>query len=331
MPDEIFGIPNVLTESETKDLLHVLSELWSLTYGESAASFDADLTKLRELFDPVARGHRLRERLANIPLTPPGVRRIADRYGPPVFVDVGDNRRIVGLEARILLEIFSAKTFEQGYVVLDAQTILEAERRALAAYRRWSLQRLTQVIALRAGHGAEVLQAISVGVVLVILVNRSTAPERAMVRLHDEASGEQVNDALFRSASEFAESIATGRGRSKAELRLRSGYQLTEASRRLAHRLAIDKKARADGDLVYVPENYRHEVVDFLAKDLARRTSLTEEALGKGFDRLVQAFHAEAGKLANRSMVFERSGDTAVLRRDLLNAFSETRSRSRSA
>jgi hypothetical protein len=74
-----------------------------------------------------------------------------------------------------------------------------------------------------------------------------------------------------------------------------------------------------------VPAQYRNEVVAFLGRDLARRSALSEATLGAAFDQLVAAFRAAAGRLAERSMVFDRSADTRALRQDLLAAFARAR------
>lgn len=324
---EIFGVPSVLTEAEVAEISSCLTKLWELTYGAELGELEDDLKKCLDLFDPVARGHRLRERLACLPKTPAAIRRAAEQLGAPIVVEVGDDQLVVGIEARLLLWLLAANAPAVGPLVLTANAILGVERKALSVYRSWSMQRLNQVIALRAGRGGEVMQAVSVGVVLAILVNRSTTRERALIRFSDEAS-KQVDDAIFASATSFASSISVGRGRSQSELKLRSGYQLTEARRRLAHRLVL-KKQKGAGDLIYIPEEYRAEVIDFLGTDLARRSSISIESLKVGFDNLVNTFRAEAGKLANRSMVYERAADTAALRRELIISFSDAQSRSR--
>ncbi|MEU4823962.1 hypothetical protein AB0H37_19020 [Actinomadura sp. NPDC023710] len=251
------------------------------------------------------------------------LQRDARRLGEPLVTDAGEGRFLVGIEARLLLSLLgSLGTSEVS--VLTLNDIHEAESKALDAYRQWSRQRINQVIALRIGQGNEVLQAISVGVVLTLLLNRSTSTARAVRRLRDRESAE-IDRAVFASATRFAELISVSRGRSGSELQLKKGYGLTEARRRLAHRLVIDRDSRDDDGLLYVPERYRDEVVVFLGRDLARRNSLTSEKLQFAFDELVSTFRSEAGKLANQSMVFERASDTLRLRRELLGAFESAR------
>ena len=141
---------------------------------------------------------------------------------------------------------------------------------------------------------------------------------------------EQVNLALFRSADAFASTITSRANRSSGELTLRGGYALTEARRRLASELVQTPASDDSSTLLYIPEESVEDVVEFLARDLARRTALVDATLESGFDRLTETFRAEAGRLANRSMIFERASDTLNLRRRLLASFRAARSRDQS-
>ncbi len=260
----VFGVPAVLTAGEVTEMRDALCRLWELAYQQQVGDLDADLEACRSFFDPVARGHKLRERL----------------------------------------------------------TALPPERRALAIYRDWARYRLSQVIALQAGHGTEVLQATSVGLVLALLVNRSTTPGRAINRLPNEQIDRRVDEALYAGAIAFADAITPGRQRSPREQRLRGGFPLTEARRRLADRLVITKAKRGQTSKVYIPEDRQDEVVEFIVRDLARRRDRPEAAiLASAFDKLVKAFRTWSAQLASHGMIFEQPADTARLRDQLLKAF----------
>jgi hypothetical protein len=322
-----FGVPAVLSRSEAEALLVDLRHLWRLTYGEGVGDPGADLAGCRKFFDPITRGHSLRERLSQLPSTPLSLSRSLKRIGPPLVIDGGDNALLIGVEGRLLIQILEEEIASDDFIVIPPAKVAEAEHRALDMYRTWALARLNQVIDLRSGRGKEVMQAISVGVVLALLVNRSDSPERAVIQ-PSPASGEVtlIDSAVFAGAERFAEVVTGSHARSAGEQRLKGGYGMTEARRRLAHRLAAVRK-NGTGVLLYVPTEYRAEVIDFIGRDLARRSTLTEEKLAAAFDQLVVAFHATSGDLAHQLMIFERPADTRDLRTSLLGAYTLGRER----
>lgn len=326
---EVFGVPAVLTGQESTTLMRDLIELWQLTYGKRPGQIDDDLEGCRRFFDPVARGHTLRERLSNLPQTPAELRRLT--YGEPLLINAGNKTVIIGVEGRLMIALLERQDFGKGHLVFSAVDISAVEQKALQVYRQWSRGRLNQVIALQNGQGTEVLQAISVGLVIALLANRSDSPARAVIRWdHSTAEGEQIDRAIHAGAERFASVISGSRGgRSTGEQRLKGGYALSEARRRLAHRLVVKPDDRSGGELLYVPAEHRDEVTRFLANDLARRPSLSEEKLASAFDQLVNEFRSISGQLAHRSMVFERAADTRILRQQLIEAFALARQKGR--
>ena len=170
------------------------------------------------------------------------------------------------------------------------------------------------------------MQAISVGLVMALLVNRSDAVERAVPR-HDNTTddGRDVNSALYRGADAFAKKIASRHRRSSGEQSLKSGYALSEARRRLSGYILETEDLEGSVRSVYIGEEGRDAVVRFLAKDLARRPALTDAKLAEAFDALVDSFRITTGALAWRGMVFERASETNALRSLLLSSFNEAR------
>ncbi len=325
---EIFGVPAVLAASECTALIRDLTQLWYLTYNQELSDIDGDIELCRRFFDPLARGHSLRERLSQLPATP--VELLRSKRGEPLVVNTGENTLIVGVEARILISLLDDLDLEDNYVVLPPRDVAIAEGRALAVYQKWSRARLNQVIALRSGQGREVMQAISVGLVIALLINRSDVPERAVVRWSSgSVEGQRVDTAIHAGAERFAGAISKSRSnRSMGEQRLKGGYALSEARRRLAHRVVVIPNHSDDGELLYIPAKYKEEVISFLGKDLARRPGLTESLLSTGLDQLVEEFRAVAGRLAHESMVFERSADTRAVIKSLTSEFTLARQES---
>ena len=322
----IFGVPAVLGTRERVSLLADLTVLWRATYGREPGNIDKDLNECRRFFDPLTRGHTLRERLAKLAPAPPDVAIRLGQYGEPLVVSAGDGILLIGVEARLTIALLTSLQDQRVGAVISHGAAAEAEHRALDTYRRWGLGRLRQVIDLRSGAGKEVMQAVAVGLVLALLINRSDCPERAVMQWDSTtADGKDVDEAIYIGAEKFAEALTARSGRSSGEQRLKGGYALTEARRRLAHRVVLVDDPASSGVRIYVPAKYRDEVIEFLARDLARRAKLTSATLEMAFDRLVTAFRTSARALAYRSMVFERPADTDDLKRKLLSAFAASK------
>ncbi len=323
--EHIFGIPLTLTDAEASELRVVLSQVWEFAYGEAPAEKEHDIARCRDFFDPAARGFKLRERLTALPEVPAQTRDAALRIAGPLVTDAGDGRLIVGMEARILLDLLEDGYRRQtgGHWVLPETVARAAENQALQTYRSWTMRKLTEAIALQAGQGREALQATSVGLILALLINRADSPERAVMR-PDEGAGHPVDEALHSAALAFADGITTGRTaagkpRSPDERRLHGGYMLTEARRRLAGKMSGYPEA------VYIQPGTAGEVIRFLAGELARRKNLTDSQLSDAFTRLVDAFRANARSLAMHNAIFESPAATRELREELLAAFTEVR------
>jgi hypothetical protein len=322
LPDDghVFGLPLTLTAAEVSSLRALLGEVWELTYGEAPAETEQDLARCREFFDPTVRGFKLRERIAALPEVPARTREAALRLPGQLVTDAGSGRLIAGVEARLALDLLEDGYRHQagGHWVLPDAAARAAENRALQAYRSWSVRRLSEAIALRAGQGKEVLQASSVGLVLALLVNRADSPDRAVMR-PDDGAGHPVDEALHSAALAFADRITTGRTRSSDERRLHGGYMLSEARRRLADNMS------GYPDAVYIRPGAAGEVVRFLAGDLARRENLTAGQLSDAFAQLVEAFRGNARSLAAHNAIFESPAGTRALREEFLAAFTEAR------
>jgi hypothetical protein len=315
----LFGLPSSLTAKEATALARILGALWVSTYGQPTGDLVEDLAVCHRLFDPVARGARLRDLLALLPpapSTPPSVRKWITE---PLVVRVDSVRQIVGLEARVILDLLTTRDLSTTVTWTDPE-IIAAHRAVASIYRAWSRQRLDQVIALRTGHAKEVMQAIAVGFVLALLVNRSTAPDRALqvVDIIDRPD-DHVDGAVFAAAEAFAQRVSGRNDRSQAQHRLKGGYGVSEARRRLGEMLIRDTNG------MYIAPSSSDAVVVLLAEDLARRTRLTAESLAYGFDALVEAYRRSFVRMALKSPSHERAADTRALRARVLEAFEQAR------
>jgi hypothetical protein len=316
----LFGLGTELSADLAGNVSTAIRELWGVVYGQQPSNLELDLELCRQYFDPVARGHKLRERLAALGSVSAGFAETLAKLPDPVIVRAGSGLFLVGVEGRVLLDLLERNRDELRFRPSMGECLI-ANQVVLSTYRHWLRHRLDQVIALRDGRGDEVLQAKSVGLVLALLVNRSSVPERAIGRSTDEAVSKRIEMALHEAAGSFSYYV-TGKLATQGDFRLKGGHSLTEASRRLAHRLVVTKAPRGNTTYVYVPEQHKNEVIEFLGRDLARRPGLDVHAVEKAFDELVATFRAAATHLAGQDMVFERPAETARIRQRLLLSFA---------
>ncbi len=317
LEDGLFGLPRILTPQETASLQRALTTLWTSSYGQPPGSLESDLQLCRRYFDPVARGARLREVLAALPSSPAVPSSLQCWLVEPLVVRIDHARVLVGPEARLTLELLHASPAEET-AFSDADRA-EIYRQLALLYRGWSRHRLDQVISLRAGQGREVMQAIAVGFVIALLVNRSNSPQRALhITDADRAEG-SVDAAVFAAADAFAQNISGRNERSAAQHRLKGGYGVSEARRRLGE-LLHDR-----GGLLYVTPGRANDVVLFLARDLARRNRLNREVLQHGLHDLVETYRRTFAEMALTVRSHERPADTAALVDELLEVFTHAK------
>lgn len=319
----MFGLPRTMTVADSAATVGYLTGLWSDSYGSlPGADLDADLEDCRRYFDPLLRGQTLRDRLGTLPDSPALPPRTSFAFSEPVIITLDDRHRLVGVEARLVIELLGAVVPTGGYVSISEAEVLEATSRALRIYRRWASQRLRQVSALQRGAGTETLQAKAAGLVLALLVNRSTNAERAVVP--DDASPVAlgVEKAVFDGAEAFAAKIADRSERSQREHRFKGGYAVTEARRRLAD-LRIERGRKQSR--YYLAPGSERRVINQLAGELAKRERLQADQLASAFDALVAAYRGEARTSVWLGGVHERPAETAQLREALLEAFDARR------
>ena len=62
----MLGAPPTLSAVEAREIERFIELAWQAQFDESLGSLSPDLRKERDIFDPVARGGRLRERLQTV-------------------------------------------------------------------------------------------------------------------------------------------------------------------------------------------------------------------------------------------------------------------------
>jgi len=317
-PARLFGLPSSLTCADAEALVRYLSDLWEVSYHNKPGELSVDLERCRDYFDPLLRGQTIRQRLQAVGTTLPPPHFRFGELDEPVLFELGQQRRIVGVEARLLLDVWSSVRETTERCELSDAVVEYCLDRASSCYRSWALQRFRQVSSLQQGKGPETLQAKSIGLVLAMLVNRSTEQARA-VRVGKEVRATPVERALFAAAEAFAEVVAERSERSMGEDRFKGGYALTEARRRISA-LRID---RVDDERRYyvVPET-ETAVIEQLAFELARRPRTRIARVSHGYDALLVAYRQQAAESAWLGGFFERPAESETIKRQLLASFT---------
>jgi len=305
-----FGLPDALTASQTGRLAAALEESWRATYGD-LGRLDKDLQRTRRFFDPVAQGQRLRDALSALPVLDLGATAIPSELA--IVIDGG--RVLVTPEGRCAIELLRRDARLTGEAtLLPAAAVHRYEAALLHLYRDWGRHRLRQVVSLLAGEDKP-LQLPAAGVVLLLLVNRSTAPERAIRKRTDNPARQLIDDAFFAAAYRFADAFGPSDRRDRRKEGLIKGWTIGEVRRRFGQLLVYDS------DMLYLPENNQDPVIARLASELARRRDVDELRLVAGFDALVADLRERVAEFASYGMAHERPRDTAQLRNKLLSAY----------
>jgi hypothetical protein len=280
--------------------------------GRPTSDLGRDLSLLVErYFDPVAQGGRLRRELDKVR----AVAEEAPYLSELLLIPTGDGHRLITPEGRVVLELLRTALLREGEdVILPDDARWSLEHQLLDLYRKISRHRLASVLSLRAGDAAPLLPP-AVATILLLLLNRSTSPGRAITRPAEAAARQHLDEALASPVLAFANALAPGK-RKLEHISLYSGYPLTEARRRLSAQLSTDP-AR-----LYVRANSEDEVLRCDERELAKRR-LPETRVTEAYDRMVDAYRESASALAAFGIGYERPADTRRLRERLLAQYRE--------
>lgn len=307
------GLADSYLREDAERLSTAMADLWQSAVGP-VDDFEADLRRLKSLFDPVATGARLRRELLALAPAPP----TAGSLPAELALVIDDERVIPTPETRAAMEVLSVSDEGGGVVLLEEAAVFDAHAALLRLYREWGRHRLTSVIALM--HGDErPLQVPAIGVAVALLVNRNTAPERALTRFSDRDDRRMVDETFFPPADAFSARVAPSARRSEEKEQLIGGWRLHEVVRRAPEALVIEP------DRVYIAAGAEAALIDVLATALARRESLTVEALSGGLQALVAELRARLPRLETLGLTFERPHETHRVVERLIGAFAARR------
>lgn len=312
----LFGLPLVIGRNDAKQIVEALEQLWVAQTGLLPRTIDEDLDNLfYGLFDPRASGSRLRDKIGALPEAP----RLRSRLvGDPLVIGAGvslivtpEGRAIYGLLQETLSES------EDDPIGIDLGAALSVLDRVYEGYRRVGVRRLQDAVRLLDGE-AEGLRLPSIGMVLLLLVNGSTSPDKAIRRPRDAKELSRLDASVATAVAAFADTISQ-RQRDSSHFSLYSGYAITEARRRLGNVLGTSP------DEIYVEESHIEAVIDRLASELRRTRRSPETALVMdAFDNLVSAYRAERPTWASLGVAHETRAVTALLRMRLEHALGNS-------
>lgn len=313
--DTVLGISGFITSEQARGLATSLIGAWVAVYGEPPGDLGDDFAAMRRWFDPTAQGQRLRREIAALDPFPED---LVDPL-PPLTVSVGPRRWLVTPEGRCVLDLLQQLPIDGLGCLVSQEDTAPYERRLAALYREWSRHRLDSVIALLSGT-TKPLQIPAAGIVVALLVNRSTTEDRALVRHNSDPARAVVDRAFFAPVQAFADVLAPHRRRSNLSHRLISGWMLYEVRRRVGeHIVLVDARAGRDG-AVWIRAESAADVVDTVSRDLVRghRARATPDRFAEAFDDLVGNLRQQRSALAGYGLAHERPRETQRIRESFL-------------
>ena len=313
--DTVLGISGFVTRERVDALILVLSEAWTAIFEQAPGDLSSDLALARQWFDPVAQGQRLRREIASLDPLPD---HLLDPQ-PPLTVSVGPGRWLVTPEGRCALDLLQQlPAQEPGYLISD-DLIAPYERRLAALYREWSRHRLDSVIDLLSGT-TKPLQIPAAGIVVALLVNRSTTEERALVRYTSDPERRVIDQAFFGSVQAFANVLAPKRRRTTLSAQLVSGWMLYEVRRRVGSDMVLLDARGGHNGAVWIKAEGIGNVIDVVSRDLVRghRARATVERFAEAFDDLVDHLRRDSSALAGYGLAHERPRETRRIRESFM-------------
>ena len=309
--DSLLEISGRITTEQADQLIRNLSEAWEAAFEKPIGDLDDDLKAARRWFDPVAQGQRLRREISNLNPMPEHLTGLK----PPLTLSVGQGRWLVTPEGRCVIDLLKNLPKDRPVHYVTAAHVAVYERRLARLYRDWSRHRLSSVVALLEGTNKP-LQIPAAGIVVALLVNRSTSEDRALVRFTSDPERSAVDKAFFAPVQVFADVLLPKRRRSEISAQLISGWMLYEARRRIGDVIVLSEGRDGRDGSVWIRAESEFLVVDSVARDLVRgyRTRVAPDLFVEAFDCLVLELRRESKALAGFGVAHERPRDTQRLR-----------------
>lgn len=333
----LFGVPTVLAGPDAAALAEALGGVRDAQVGalpptarKSPADdpLGADLAMLRYWFDPVAKGERIREALVALPRLQRRVPHTSDTIvivvpdPPGEQVRAPGTRMLLTPEGAVVLHcVRQAQVRAKQAGALPGEPLqmdeydVEHALVALAdAYRTWTRQRISQVIALLVSEPST-LRPAAAGLLLVLLLNRNTSQERALPRPRDPRQRDAVSGALSGPVLAYARKLSGSDRATAAGVDLYRGWALGELTRRLGPALhtGLDEG-------IYLDPGAEGDALKRLADDVARRPPAARSRTEAAVDAALEAYAAARPVLAGLALAHDRPSNTQRIRDALVAA-----------
>ena len=317
-PHDRFGLPPLIQRPKALILVTQIDQCWAAQSGSPMRDLPSDLHALETYFDPLARGGTIRDRITQLPtLSPP-----PSELREPVFYRVGPAQGLITPEGRAARDLVDeALATDEDPVVLNETLADSLYRELLVWYRHLVFSRVNQVVDLLRGTGPR-LHPVPIAAILLLLVNRSTSSERALLRPADPRRQRDFDEALRAPLVAFAKELVPGApaGRGLNDISLSDGWVLPEARRRLGTALRLTPTDKA----AYLADEDRALTV--VASELALRRDLTWPSISRAYLALCSTYDSVRSTLAAFGVAYERPDHT----RDVLTSLEERWSEARS-
>jgi hypothetical protein len=318
------GIPEELPGPLAITLSDALASVWRTQLGTMSSgkstqallrihsrdvdSLRADLEIMKYWFDPVASGKRLREVLASLPPLSD-----TSNLQPPAALKVDKDRWLLTPEGRVLLWVLSRSSPEifDATPVYVSSSVVQTGLAVLAdVYRTWTRQRIDGVTALLTGETAT-LRPTAAGLLLVLLVNRNTAPDRRLPAPGTPLASDEMSMAIAAPAIAFARELAGSDRASERGIDLYRGWAMGEIARRLGEGL------HQGSDGVWIVPEYEQVARQRLIESLAERPPKIRSRVPSALDAALREYERVRPALSGLGLAYERPSNTRQLQFDL--------------
>ena len=169
-----FGFSPTLARARAHAISDDLSVLWRRQMGKSIGDLNADLESLDRWFNPLISGGKLREQLTGLE---PVERDL--EVGQPFILNLPRARCLVTHEGRLLMGELHAALQEnhRDPVVLSATRFDSAIEALILCYRDLVHRKIDSITKYQDLDRAPALHPAGIGVLLFLLINRSTRPK----------------------------------------------------------------------------------------------------------------------------------------------------------
>ena len=309
--DTLLGISGSITAEKVDQQIQDLSKAWEVVFKKPVSNLDDDLNATRRWFDPVARGQRLRREIAKLDPMPNGLAGLK----PPLTVQVEEGKLLVTPEGRCVLDLLQGLPRGRTVHNVTQAEITPYERRLAKLYQSWSRHRLNSVVSLLEGTYRPI-QIPAAGIVVALLVNRSTSPDRALIRFTSDPERGVVDKAFFAPIQKFSDILWPERRKSEISAHLITGWMVYEVRRRIGSAVVINDEREGKNGSLWIDSEYESSVIEVVARDLVRghRVRVDKDRFLQAFDGLVAELRRESKALAGFGLSHERPRNTTRLR-----------------